>query len=118
MLSNEIFPFMLDAFPMLLAFVALNVMHPGFVLKGPDGDFPRRTRAEKKAIKQQKKDDKKYKKQERRRRKAAKNGSKLDAYVLTEDVRTGLSRREQTGSDNEWSRHNQEGGDWSRLSSA
>ncbi|EFY92631.1 hypothetical protein J3459_020090 [Metarhizium acridum] len=59
MLGNETYPFMLDAFPMLVAFVALSVMHPGYVLRGPDGDFPRLTRAEKKAIRQQKKEEEK-----------------------------------------------------------
>ena len=43
---------MLDAFPMLLAVTLLNACHPGLVLRGPDSEFPRLSRAEKKALKQ------------------------------------------------------------------
>jgi hypothetical protein len=86
MLGNEIYPFMLDAFPMLLAFVALNVMHPGYVLQGPDSEFPRLTRAEKKAMKKQKKDDKRQRKEEKQQRKAAKKGGSAGKYAKTEDI--------------------------------
>jgi hypothetical protein len=77
---------MLDAFPMLLAFVALNVMHPGYVLQGPDGDFPRLTRAEKKALKQEKKDAKRRKREEKRDRKAGAKGHAAGEYMNTEDI--------------------------------
>lgn len=58
MLNNEEYPLMLDGFPMLLACLALNVLHPGLVLRGPDSEFPRFTRAEKKVLKQKKKEEK------------------------------------------------------------
>ncbi|KAF4445649.1 Protein RTM1 [Fusarium austroafricanum] len=39
-LRHEEFQLYLDALPMLIALVMLNVVHPGQVLKGPDSDFP------------------------------------------------------------------------------
>lgn len=63
---------------MLAALVLLNVMHPGFVLRGPDSGFPRMTRAEKKVNKAQKKEDK-------RRQRAAKKARKDGKYELERD---------------------------------
>ena len=31
----------LDGFPMVIALVALNAVHPGMVLQGPESSFPR-----------------------------------------------------------------------------
>ncbi|CAM1511689.1 Fc.00g092020.m01.CDS01 [Cosmosporella sp. VM-42] len=76
-LTHEAYPFGLDAAPMLIALALLAAMHPGFVLRGPDSDFPRLTRAEKKALKQEKKDEK-------RRQKAAKKARKEGGYELEE----------------------------------
>lgn len=67
LLGSEYYAFFLDAFPMAISLVLLNAVHPGMVLQGPDSEFPRVSRAEKKALKQQKKDEK-------RQRKAAKKG--------------------------------------------
>ncbi|KAJ4016155.1 hypothetical protein NW766_004345 [Fusarium irregulare] len=39
-LRHEEFQLYLDALPMFLALVMLNVVHPGKVLKGPGSDFP------------------------------------------------------------------------------
>lgn len=50
-------------------------MHPGFVLRGPDSEFPRVSRKEKKALKQQKKRD-------REQKKAAKKARKQGSYEL------------------------------------
>lgn len=47
---------------MLLGFVILIIFHPGTVLQGPDSEFPRMSRAEKKLRKQAIKDAKKAKK--------------------------------------------------------
>lgn len=66
MLTNEAFPLALDALPMVLALVTLNIVHPGLVLRGPDGEFPSLTRAQKKAIKKEKKDEKERIKLERK----------------------------------------------------
>lgn len=75
LLIHEGYPLGLDAFPMLLALALLNIVHPGFVLRGPDSEFPKITRAEKKAVKAQKKEDKK-------RRKEEKKAQKAGGYVL------------------------------------
>jgi hypothetical protein len=52
--NNENFAFGLDALPMLIALLLLNVAHPGWVLYGPDSEFPRLTRKEKKEAKLEK----------------------------------------------------------------
>lgn len=44
---------------MLLALVALNLVHPGMVLRGPDSEFPRISRNEKKRLRREKKERKK-----------------------------------------------------------
>ena len=37
--GHEVYPLALDAVPMFLALVALNVLHPGKVLAGDDSKF-------------------------------------------------------------------------------
>lgn len=61
---------MLDATPMFLALLILNVIHPGRVLQGPDSEFPRVSRKEKKRIKREKKEAKRA---EKERKKSGKN---------------------------------------------
>ncbi|RMJ03392.1 hypothetical protein CDV36_015077 [Fusarium kuroshium] len=75
LLTHEGYPLGLDAFPILFALVLLNVMHPGFVLRGPDSEFPHLSRKEKKALKQQKK-------REKEQKKAAKKARKEGSYEL------------------------------------
>jgi len=48
----------LDALPMALALYLLSLVHPARTLVGPDSEFPKLTRAEKKLAKQMKKDEK------------------------------------------------------------
>ncbi|KAH6881032.1 RTA1 like protein-domain-containing protein [Thelonectria olida] len=55
LITKEIYPFALDALPMILALTMLNVMHPGFVLRGMNSEFPSLSRAERTAIRRQKK---------------------------------------------------------------
>ena len=69
-LTHESYSFGLDAAPMTLALTLLNIMHPGFVLRGAESEFPRMTRSEKKAIKAQKKEEKRQRKEDKRQRKA------------------------------------------------
>ncbi|KAK0732323.1 RTA1 like protein-domain-containing protein [Lasiosphaeris hirsuta] len=40
-LTNEAYQLGLDAFPMFIALLILNTVHPGLVLKGPASSFPR-----------------------------------------------------------------------------
>ncbi|KAJ4270134.1 hypothetical protein NW762_001807 [Fusarium torreyae] len=70
LLIHEEYPLGLDATPILIALVLLNVMHPGFVLRGPNSEFPKLSRKEKKALKEQKKQDKKRAKEVKKARKA------------------------------------------------
>jgi hypothetical protein len=42
----------LDALPMFLALLVMNVVHPGRVLVGPESEFPRLTKAQKKVQKE------------------------------------------------------------------
>lgn len=58
-LTNEYYAIGLDALPMLMAFLLLNAVHPGWVLRGPESEFPRMSRKEKKQLKRGKKDAKK-----------------------------------------------------------
>ena len=65
-MRSEYYVLMLDALPMLIALVLLVVTHPGMVLIGPESEFPKLTRAEKKALKKQKKEEKKASKAAKR----------------------------------------------------
>ncbi|PKS09264.1 hypothetical protein jhhlp_003878 [Lomentospora prolificans] len=69
-LQSEYYVFFLDGFPVFLGFLLLNIIHPGLVLRGPDSEFPRISRKEKKALKREKKEAKKQLKAEKKQRKA------------------------------------------------
>jgi hypothetical protein len=80
-LTNEGYALGLDAFPMSFACILLNAVHPGWVLRGPNGEFPKVSRAEKKKLKQEKKEAKKAKKQAKKDAKAGRKGS----FAMIED---------------------------------
>ncbi|EGX90799.1 RTA1 domain protein [Cordyceps militaris CM01] len=86
LITNETYPLVLDAMPMVLALVLLNVMHPGLVLRGPDGEFPRMTRREKKTRKQQMKEEKKRKKETKKAGKAGNLTETDNMTKLAEDT--------------------------------
>jgi hypothetical protein len=68
---------------MMIAILLLAVLHPGYVLVGPGAEFPRKTRAEKKAEKRAKKAEKRAKKD----LKASKTSSKKNraqGYIYEE----------------------------------
>jgi hypothetical protein len=52
---------------MFLALAILNIIHPGRVLQGPDSEFPKVSRQEKKRIKQEKKEAKRAEKERKKR---------------------------------------------------
>ncbi|KAJ9666578.1 hypothetical protein H2201_003237 [Coniosporium apollinis] len=56
---DEVYMINLDALPMLLALTLFCVVHPGMVLIGPESEFPKLSREEKKALKKEKKAAKK-----------------------------------------------------------
>lgn len=51
---------------MFIALALLNVVHPGRVLQGPESEFPRVSRAEKKRLKREKKQLKRERKEAKR----------------------------------------------------
>jgi len=75
-LNHEGYTYGLDALPMLLAAVLLNAIHPGLILKGPESEFPRLSRKEKKVIKLEKKEAKEMEKGEKRQAKTARKQRK------------------------------------------
>ncbi|OJJ42907.1 hypothetical protein ASPZODRAFT_1237105 [Penicilliopsis zonata CBS 506.65] len=54
-LSHEWYMYVFDATPISLAFLVVNIFHPGRFLIGPDSEFPRLTRMEKKRLKAERK---------------------------------------------------------------
>ncbi|KAI9826787.1 MAG: hypothetical protein M1819_007258 [Sarea resinae] len=56
--NHEAYEYCLDAMPMLFAVFLMNFTHPGRVLVGPESEFPRISRKEKKRLKAEKKADK------------------------------------------------------------
>ncbi|KAF2177081.1 RTA1-domain-containing protein [Zopfia rhizophila CBS 207.26] len=60
---HEAYMYALDALPMFLAILLLNIWHPGHYLVGPESEFPRLSRKEKKALKREKKERKREKKE-------------------------------------------------------
>ena len=65
---HEVYFYVLDAAPMLVALVLLNFIHPGHVLVGEGSEFPKGpTRKEKKAAKKAKKEEKKMEKERKKR---------------------------------------------------
>lgn len=73
---------------MLLALLILCVFHPGRILVGPESEFPRVSRKEKKAIKKEKKAQKIAAKEEK---KAKKQARKLGIEADTPDNSRGNS---------------------------
>jgi hypothetical protein len=83
---HEIYPLVLDAFPMVTGITILTVLHPGMVLKGPESEFP--SRKERKMEKKQKKAEKKA-----QRSKGYENDERTSyMHMLGEDVELGNRR--------------------------
>ncbi|KAL1995977.1 hypothetical protein VTN49DRAFT_512 [Thermomyces lanuginosus] len=61
--TKEVFFYVFEAVPMLFGMSAWNIWHPGRIMVGPEGDFPRLSRKEKKAMRKEKKEQKKAQKQ-------------------------------------------------------
>lgn len=81
---SEAYFMVLDALPVLMACVLLNVVHPGRILQGDGSEFPKGpSRKEKKeakrVVKEEKKEAKRAKKEER---KFKKSGKKVDDVEL------------------------------------
>ncbi|KAI9760598.1 MAG: hypothetical protein M4579_001567 [Chaenotheca gracillima] len=63
---HEVYLYVLDAAPMLIAIFIFNVSHPGHKLVGPDSSFPHLSRKQKKALKAEKKERKAAEKEARK----------------------------------------------------
>ncbi|GAB1318302.1 RTA1 like protein-domain-containing protein [Madurella fahalii] len=69
---HEEYIYALDCFPMMVALLILAIYHPGRYLVGPDSEFPRLSRKEKKAAKREKKAAKREKKEAKKQAKEQK----------------------------------------------
>lgn len=82
---NETYLLCLDALPMFIALVLMNIVHPSSVLKGEGSEFPKGpTRKEKKEAKRLKNEAKKAEKLEKKLEKEARKMKKkgiVDEYV-------------------------------------
>jgi hypothetical protein len=79
---HEVYFMVLDALPMFVAIVLMNIVHPGRILKGEGSEFPKGpTRKEKKEAKRVKKEVKKAAKEEK---KALKKEKKMKAKLGAE----------------------------------
>ena len=58
--------YVLDALPMFVAIALFDIYHPGRALVGPESEFPKRTRAEKKEERRQEKEARQQRKMEKR----------------------------------------------------
>ena len=63
---HEWYFYAFDALPMFVAFSVMNAVHPGRVLVGPESEFPRMSRKEKKVAKAEKKERKAKEKEEKK----------------------------------------------------
>ncbi|KAK4997654.1 hypothetical protein LTR28_013910 [Elasticomyces elasticus] len=70
----------------MLAILVLVIWHPGRTLVGPDSEFPRLSRAEKKALKLGKREMKAREKEKKRSLKTAKSGDQSSMYRLTDHL--------------------------------
>ncbi|KAJ5897049.1 lipid transporter atnI [Penicillium subrubescens] len=84
-LTHEWYEYVFDAVPMLAALVALNIIHPGRILQGPDSGFKEARRAEKEANKEKKQQKKMAKEEKKSQKKIAKEGKKQQKKTRSGD---------------------------------
>ncbi|KAK6356930.1 hypothetical protein TWF718_001268 [Orbilia javanica] len=98
--TTESYFYALEATPMGIACITWNIFHPGRFLVGPDSEFPRLTRKEKKQIKAEKKrlkEEKKYaKKEDKQRHREWKKESKRMERHGADELEMGPLRGPQT----------------------
>ncbi|KAM0284287.1 hypothetical protein ACHAQH_002080 [Verticillium albo-atrum] len=99
-LTNEYYALGLDALPMFLGLLLLNIVHPGWVLRGPDSELPRTKRREKMQIRLEKREAKaaakSAAKEEKRQKKAAKTSFAKEAERSSDtfELNEAASRRQ------------------------
>ncbi|KAF5022278.1 hypothetical protein F66182_5655 [Fusarium sp. NRRL 66182] len=101
LVAREEYPLGLDAAPMLIALVLLNIMHPGVVLRGPDSEFPRLSRKEKKELKEQNKKMEKELKEKKRRVKMEAQGRQESCQAALRKVQDLAVGNDQSSSSHE-----------------
>jgi len=74
--NHEAYFYCLDALPMAIVVYLVNLIHPGPILVGPEAEFPRKSRKQKKEEKQAKKEAKKEEEEKKRAQKEAKRAEK------------------------------------------
>jgi hypothetical protein len=84
---HEAYFYVLEATPMFIACLMLNIWHPGRFLVGPESEFPRKTKEQKKAEKEAKKEAKRAKKQAKLDKKEAKKQGKFDSKQLKREAK-------------------------------
>jgi hypothetical protein len=84
--SHEVYSYALDALPMMLALLLLAAVHPGRTLVGPDAEFPKKSRADKRA-------DKAEKRRRKEEDKRAKGERKHEGEMRREEVRLAKAMR-------------------------
>ncbi|PYH91577.1 hypothetical protein BO71DRAFT_401275 [Aspergillus ellipticus CBS 707.79] len=84
-LTHEAYDYVFDAVPMFVALVGLNIVHPGLVLVGPDSEFPRVSRQEKKQIKKEKKAAKAERKAAKKEAKRKTQGSDSYEFLVVQE---------------------------------
>jgi RTA1 like protein len=83
--SHEWFVYVFDAVPMLAAIVAINLLHPGRILRGPNSDFTEERRADKQ-MKKERKDMKRAEKESKRAAKQQEKDAGKGADATVRDV--------------------------------
>ncbi|KAA8651149.1 hypothetical protein EYZ11_009425 [Aspergillus tanneri] len=85
-LTHEWYEYVWDAVPMFLALLVLNLVHPGLILQGPDSEFPRLSREEKKKLKEERKRLKQESKEaDRTWKKGRRDNAEYDMLVRQEE---------------------------------
>lgn len=63
--NHEVYMYVLDALPMCIAIYLVSITHPGQSLVGPESEFPKLTRKQKKEAKLAKKEAERAEKEEK-----------------------------------------------------
>jgi hypothetical protein len=82
-LTHEVYEYVLDAVPMFIALLVLNIVHPGRILQGPDSEFLRVSRQEKKRIKEEKKVAKRAEREMKKQARRKQDDVELVQFPLT-----------------------------------
>jgi hypothetical protein len=80
LVTHEAYIYCFEAAPMCLAIGLMNVIHPGRTLVGPDAEFPKITRKERKEAKRRKREEKKAIKEQKKRNR--KEGNEIGGQAL------------------------------------